>query len=93
MELQSEEPPTTAVEIQSETLKAWAYGPDGLNFGRARTSPNYASALVVGSDVEGIAFFDNKLDESHVALARCRPQQWEENCWLEFHWFDPCASL
>ena len=89
MELQSAEPPTSAAELQAEALRAWSYGPDGLNFVKEWTSPNFATALVIGSEVDGIAFFDNKLDESHVALARCKPAQWKENCWLEFHWFSP----
>ena len=83
MELQSDDPPASVEEIQAEALRAW-WG----DF----SSPNFATALVIGSNVEGIAFFDNKLDESHVALARCKPQQWTANCWLEFHWFDPWAS-
>jgi hypothetical protein len=83
MELQSDDPPDSVEKIQAEALRAW-WG----DF----SSPNFATALVIGSNVEGIAFFDNKLDESHVALARCKPQQWTANCWLEFHWFDPWAS-
>ena len=72
MELQSENVPESVNKINEEALKAWA-------------DLNFATALVIGSEVDGISFFDNKLDESHVALARCRPR-WKENCWLEFHW-------
>ena len=80
MELQSDAPPVSVEEVQAEALRAWANG---------SPSPNFATALVIGGQVEGISFFDNKLDESHVALARCKPDQWKDNCWLEFHWFDP----
>ena len=83
MELQSDDPPASVEEVQAEALRAW-WG----DF----SSPNFATALVIGSHVEGISFFDNKLDESHVALARCKSLQWKANCWLEFHWFDPWAS-
>ena len=71
MELQSDDPPDSVEEIQAEALRAW---------GGDLSSPNFATALVIGSNVEGIAFFDNKLDESHVALARCKPEQWTANC-------------
>ena len=81
MELQSDKPPASVDEVQEEALRAWS------SFGSS--SPNFATALVIGGHVEGLAFFDNKLDESHVALARCKPEQWKANCWLEFHWFDP----
>ena len=84
MELQSDAPPVSVEDVQAEALLAWAKFDD--------SSPNFATALVIGSQVEGISFFDNKLDESHVALARCKPSQWKANCWLEFHWFDPWAS-
>ena len=80
MKLQSDAPPVSVEDVQAEALRAW-WG----DF----SSPNFATALVIGSHVEGISFFDNKLDESHVALARCKPEQWRANCWLEFHWFDP----
>ena len=85
MELQSGVLPVVSVEdVQAEALGAWVTS--------GKSSPNFATALVIGSHVEGISFFDNKLDESHVALARCKPEQWKANCWLEFHWFDPWAS-
>ena len=32
---------------------------------------HFAAHVVIGADVEGLAFFDNKLDESHVAITRC----------------------
>lgn len=51
-----------------------------------------AANLVVGSSVAGLSFFDNKLDESHVALARCKTS-YRDHCWLEFHWFDPRFTL
>ena len=84
MKLQSGVRPVSVEDVQAEALWAWAKFDD--------SGPNFATALVIGSHVEGISFFDNKLDESHVALARCKPQQWKANCWLEFHWFDPWAS-
>ena len=84
MELQSDAPPVSVEEVQAEALRAWS------SFDSS--SPNFATALVIGGHVEGLAFFDNKLDESHVALARCKPEQWKANCWLEFHWFDPWAG-
>ena len=30
-----------------------------------------ASTVHIGSDVQGLAFFDNKLDESHIAVRCC----------------------
>lgn len=58
-----------------------------------------ATQLVVGAGVHGLAFFDNKYDESYAALGRCKGPTvtpngfWRDFCYLEFHWFDPKLTL
>lgn len=58
-----------------------------------------ATHLVVGDGVHGLAFFDNKLDESYAAIGRCKgPAEtpngfWRDFCYLEFHWYDAKLTL
>ena len=64
-----------------------------LNVNEGGSDHHWATSVVIGQGVEGMVFFDNKLDESHVAIARCDPDAWRDHCWLEYHWYDAYFDL
>ena len=61
-------------DLQEESWSAfWASNePHGCPPTSEISKKHYATSLIIGRGVEGIAFFDNKFNEPHVALARCR---------------------
>ena len=75
---------------------------DGTPLRLPLSKPLGAASVSISTNVNGVAFFDNKLDEGHVALVRCAPRNelfgnLLDDCWLEFHWYavalppSPCA--